>query len=471
MRFHPYNACETAPPPTLATHRFVQHWVPVLGPVLASIVLFLRSRASAAPGDGPGTWGLAEVAYEEIARATGLSRRTVIRALRPALKGPKTHPLRTFVHARATYRLAPSGAAARSANTYLVRMDDPVPETASGVPGSAGQARPTQQRPARSPVSFPSPGATLSPGDGWPIASRHGRNGFPACSVNPALHDDPRDNIREPGDQDLLSFLVSAGMAEDVARANIRLHGREKVLEAVATIGRLEASGRIRNFPAALHSFLNYPGRWCIRPGDLPAMGEPCCDRDSLQHEAMEAAARHALLCARELFGQDLPPSDPAVLAFRDSLLEALYGVLYPSVPRRRIPPGTTPETFFRSMWNWLQTSLPRLLPETEPNTARLACVAAISLYFPPPGVTTLARVLGTSTNEAMALLKAASAPGPHRAAAEVLADAFESQAWAQAHGTAPSAHSEPFSERRPEYGPRPAGSARGTWPHPPCGR
>jgi hypothetical protein len=260
-------------------------------------------------------------------------------------------------------------------------------------------------------------------------------------------------------------------MAEDVARANIRLHGRGRVLEAVATIGRLEASGRIRNFPAALHSFLNSPGRWSVRPSGFPASGEPGPDKESLPHEAMEAAARHALLCARELFGQDLPQSDPTVLAFRDSLLEALYGVLYPSVPRRRIPRGATPETFVRSMWNWLQTSLPRLLPETDPDTARLACVAAVSLYFPPPGVTTLARALGTSTNEAMALLKAASAPGPHSAAAEVLADAFESEAWTEAQDTAPPWQSGQFNGTRPEYGPRPAGSARGTWPHPPCGR
>ena len=180
---------------------------------------------------------------------------------------------------------------------------------------------------------------------------------------------------------------------------------------------------------------------------------------------------RGRVLGSETATGQSGPDSDPVVLAFRDSLLEALYGVLYPSVPRRRIPQGATPETFLRTMWNWLQTSLPRLLPETDPDTARLACVAAISLYFPPPGVTTPARALGTSTNEAMALLKAASAPGSHSAAAEVLADAFESQAWAQAHGTAPSAHSEPFSERQPEYGPRPAGSGRGTCPHPPCGR
>jgi len=375
------------------------------------------------------------VTYDEIARATGLSRRTVIRAMRPALEGPDTHPLRTFVRARPAYRSTPSGAAARTANVYLVRMDDPLPGRAADPSGSRDLTRPEHHRPPKPPGR----GVILSPGGQWPTASEPDQNGVPAPGVSLSLHDDDgSDDFSEPGKKKLVSFLVSAGMAEGVALWNIRSHGCRKVLEAATTVARLYALGRIRSFPAALHSFLNCPGRWSVPPGNTPASGKPGPDslstssQDSVPRGVLEAAEKHALLFAKELFGQDLPPSDPAVLAFKESLLEALCGVLYSSIPRRRIPRGTAPETFFRSMWNWLQASLPRLLPGAGTGRARLACVAAMRLYFPPPGVTTLASILGVSTQEATALLKAASAPGPHTEAAEVLADAFEQEAWAQ---------------------------------------
>ncbi len=101
------------------TRYFFRKWKPLLGPVLTLLIMELRDRCYYNPRTGERRdycWP----SQEELARAIGVSVRTVIRALQDPLA-------RKFVRVQHRYRYDPVlGKKVRTSSAYVVAMDDPL---------------------------------------------------------------------------------------------------------------------------------------------------------------------------------------------------------------------------------------------------------------------------------------------------------------------------------------------------------
>lgn len=101
------------------TRYFFRKWKPMLGPVLTLLIMELRDRCYYNPRTGERRdycWP----SQEELARAIGVSVRTVIRALQDPLA-------RKFVRVQHRYRYDPTmGKKVRTSSAYVVAMDDPL---------------------------------------------------------------------------------------------------------------------------------------------------------------------------------------------------------------------------------------------------------------------------------------------------------------------------------------------------------
>ncbi len=101
------------------TRYFFRKWKAELGPVLTLLIMELRDRCYYNPRTGERRdycWP----SQEELARAIGVSVRTVIRALQDPLAA-------RFIRVRHRYRYDPAlGKKVRTSSAYLVSMDDPL---------------------------------------------------------------------------------------------------------------------------------------------------------------------------------------------------------------------------------------------------------------------------------------------------------------------------------------------------------
>jgi hypothetical protein len=101
------------------TRYFFRKWKPMLGPVLTLLIMELRDRCYYNPRTGERRdycWP----SQDELARAIGVSVRTVIRALQDPLA-------RKFIRVQHRYRYDPVlGKKVRTSSAYVVAMDDPL---------------------------------------------------------------------------------------------------------------------------------------------------------------------------------------------------------------------------------------------------------------------------------------------------------------------------------------------------------
>src|SRR5579883_2193533 len=101
------------------TRYFFRRWKPILGPVLTLLIMELRDRCYYNPRTGERRdycWP----SQEELARAIGVSTRTVIRAL----QDPRAQK---FIRIQHRYRYDPVlGKKVRTSSAYVVAMDDPL---------------------------------------------------------------------------------------------------------------------------------------------------------------------------------------------------------------------------------------------------------------------------------------------------------------------------------------------------------
>lgn len=101
------------------TRYFFRQWKPKLGPVLTLLIMELRDRCYYNPRTGERRdycWP----SQEELARAIGVSVRTIIRALQSPLA-------RRFIRIQHRYRYDPAlGKKVRTSSAYVVAMDDPL---------------------------------------------------------------------------------------------------------------------------------------------------------------------------------------------------------------------------------------------------------------------------------------------------------------------------------------------------------
>jgi len=150
------------------TRYFFRKWKSDLGPVLTLLIMELRDRCYYNPRTGERRdycWP----SQEELARAIGVSVRTVIRALQDPLAGQ-------FIRVQHRYRYDPSmGKKVRTSSAYVVSMDDPLrPEDEAVLTRMVAEqilAEETAQRnqllasqtdPSRSSDGDAAPGATIA---------------------------------------------------------------------------------------------------------------------------------------------------------------------------------------------------------------------------------------------------------------------------------------------------------------------
>src|SRR5579875_3452168 len=101
------------------TRYFFRRWKPTLGPILTLLIMELRDRCYYNPRTGERRdycWP----SQEELARALGVSVRTIIRTLQSPLA-------RKFIRIQHRYRYDPVlGKKVRTSSAYVVAMDDPL---------------------------------------------------------------------------------------------------------------------------------------------------------------------------------------------------------------------------------------------------------------------------------------------------------------------------------------------------------
>ncbi|HLH29092.1 MAG TPA: helix-turn-helix domain-containing protein [Acidimicrobiales bacterium] len=146
------------------TRYFFRRWKPTLGPILTLLIMELRDRCYYNPRTGERRdycWP----SQEELARALGVSVRTIIRTLQSPLA-------RKFIRIQHRYRYDPAlGKKVRTSSAYLVAMDDPLlPEDEDALTRLAAERLLAEETAQRNRLMTPDLPATASPRSAAPPA-------------------------------------------------------------------------------------------------------------------------------------------------------------------------------------------------------------------------------------------------------------------------------------------------------------